>query len=71
MNYKEKEKIRDGLRELPAYEKAYEKALKKRHNECDGEAIRAVCQHPSSTYYPDPSGNNADGYSCDICGVAV
>ena len=31
-------------------------------------AAQAVCEHPKTTYHPDPSGNNDSYTECDVCG---
>jgi hypothetical protein len=31
--------------------------------------VRKLCSHSSTTYHPDPSGNNDSCYTCDICGL--
>ena len=31
--------------------------------------IQCSCSHPSTTYCPDPSGNNDSSYVCDFCGL--
>ena len=34
-------------------------------------AIQASCPHASTTYYPDPSGNNDSSTVCNVCGAEV
>lgn len=29
---------------------------------------QAKCNHPRTTYHPDPSGNNDSYIECDVCG---
>lgn len=40
-------------------------------NKCvlDVAEIRKSCTHPTTTYFPDPSGNNDSYTQCDVCGV--
>lgn len=46
----------------------------KRHNKAFNSlreqlvAIQQQCSHKSTTYYPDPSGNNDSFHECNDCG---
>lgn len=39
-------------------------------NKCalDVTEIKKRCTHPTTTYFPDPSGNNDSYTQCDVCG---
>ena len=32
---------------------------------------QAKCDHPKTTYHPDPSGNNDSYTECDVCGMEL
>jgi len=32
---------------------------------------QAKCDHPKTTYHPDPSGNNDSYTECDVCGKEI
>ncbi len=42
-------------------------------NKCalDVAEVRKSCTHPTTTYFPDPSGNNDSYTQCDVCGLEI
>lgn len=32
---------------------------------------QSKCEHPKTTYHPDPSGNNDSYTECDVCGKEI
>lgn len=35
------------------------------------QSTKEECRHESTSYHPDPSGNNDSYYKCDICGAEL
>ncbi len=56
----------DALEKLDAEYKAKRDALKQTLREA-----QAKCDHPKTTYHPDPSGNNDSYTECDVCGKEI
>ncbi len=73
VRYEQTRRIRHLLDDCDHEEKRLEESYRKDRAELQRKRaeFRKGCPHPSTTYYPDASGNNDSHTECDICGAEV